>query len=427
MGTVSFYLHRGESKSEECLIFLSFHYDKKRLRVSTGEKVNPKHWNADEYRVRKTHKEAESINHALDKIAGDYRKAYRTLKAENKKITNEALKIQIDKTNNKVRSNRTLFGFISEFIEKAEGRVKHGTIKSYKTTEAVLNRFKLHKRKGFDFDDIDMNFYDDFFNFLTKELEYSANTVGKHIKNLKVFMNEANQRGVSNNLEFLKKGFKVPKEDIDNVYLSEDEIMDLYQLDLSGKLAYARDLFIVGCYTGLRFSDFSQIKRENIRNDMISLRTQKTGELVSIPVHPLIKEIMMKYKGKFANSLPPAFANQVMNGYLKKIGEMAGLTEPFIISKTIAGKKEERTFKKYEIITTHTARRSFATNLFLQEFPAISIMKITGHRSEKNFMNYIKLTPHQNAEKLRKHWQNIQSEKVAQAIKRKNARLEIVA
>lgn len=413
MATTSFYLHRGESKSEECLIFLSFYYDSKRIRVSTGEKVDPKHWNAEDYRVRKTHKEAESINHSLDKIAEDYKKAYRTLKAENKKITNDAIKIQIDKTNNKVRSNRTLFGFISEFIEKAEGRVTHGTIKSYKTTEAVLNRFKLHKRKGFDFDDIDMNFYDHFFNFLSKELGYSANTVGKHIKNLKVFMNEANQRGVSNNLEFLKKGFKVPKEDIDNIYLTEDELLTIYNLDLKKnvRLDQARDLFIVGCYTGLRFSDFSQLKRENIRNGMISLRTQKTGELVAVPVHPIVEDIMSKYKGKFFNSLPPSFANQVMNGYLKTLGQMAGLDETFIIKKTVGGKKVELTFKKYEIITTHTARRSFATNLFLQEFPAISIMKITGHRSEKNFMNYIKMTPHQNAEKLRKHWEKVTFEK----------------
>lgn len=172
-------------------------------------------------------------------------------------------------------------------------------------------------------------------------------------------------------------------------------------------MAFTRDLFIVGCYTGLRFSDFSQIKRENIRNGMISLRTQKTNELVTIPVHPIVEEIMSKYKGKYANSLPPAFANQIMNGYLKDIGKLAEFEESVLVSKTIGGKKVSQTFKKYELITTHTARRSFATNLFLQEFPAISIMKLTGHRSEKNFMNYIKMTPHQNAEKLRKHWERI--------------------
>jgi integrase len=140
---------------------------------------------------------------------------------------------------------------------------------------------------------------------------------------------------------------------------------------------------------------------------MISLRTQKTNELVTIPVHPMVDDIMKKYKGVFANSLPPAFANQVMNRNLKELGKLAQLNEGVIISKTIGGKKINQTFKKRELITTHTARRSFATNLYLQEFPAISIMKITGHKSEKNFMNYIKMTPHQNAEKLRKHWELI--------------------
>ena len=96
-----------------------------------------------------------------------------------------------------------------------------------------------------------------------------------------------------------------------------------------------------------------------------------------------------------------------MNRYLKIIGERAGLTELHTIKKTRGGAKVEDTYKKFQLMTTHTARRSFATNLFLQEFPAISIMKITGHRSEKNFMNYIKMTPHQNAEKLRKHWENL--------------------
>lgn len=114
---------------------------------------------------------------------------------------------------------------------------------------------------------------------------------------------------------------------------------------------------------------------------------------------------MAKYKGKFANSLPPAYANQVMNRYLKDLGEMACFDDLVIIKKTVAGRKQEQSYRKYELITTHTARRSFATNLFLQEFPSISIMKITGHRSEKAFMQYIKMTPHQNAEKLRKHWE----------------------
>jgi integrase len=316
----------------------------------------------------------------------------------------------VDEINNVVnKSNKTLMGFINDYIEAAVYKVKHGTIKSYKTTQSVLKKFQAHRRKRIDFDSIDLNFHDEYTAYLSKNLNYSGNTVGKHVKNLKVFMGEAKERGLTNNTDYLKKGFRVFKEDIDNIYLSEDEIRKLFDLDLSQneRMAFARDLFIVGCYTGLRFSDFSQIKRENIRNGMITLRTQKTNELITIPVHPLVEVIMNKYKGKYANSLPPAFANQIMNGYLKDIGKLAELEESVLVSKTIAGKKASRTFKKHELITTHTARISLATTLFLQEFTAISIMKITGHRSEKNFMNYIKMTPHQNAEKLRKHWEKV--------------------
>ncbi len=417
MATTSFYLKENDAKqTRPTLIFLSFCYDGKRMRISTHEKIAAKNWNQNDQRARKTEDGWQALNERLDKIEADFQKAYRLLKSINKKITSESLTEKVDEINGVVnKDNKTFMGFIKEYIETAVFKLKHGTIKSYKTTQSVLAKYQMHRNKRIDFDDIDLNFYDDFIRYLSKDLDYSANTIGKHVKNVKVFMGEATNRGLNNNFDYLKKGFRVFKEDIDNIYLTEDEIQILFDLDLSEdqKLAYIRDLFIVGCYTGLRFSDFSQIKKESIRNGMISLRTQKTNELVTIPVHPMVDEIMKKYRGVFANSLPPAFANQVMNKHLKEIGEKAKFMEGVIINKTIGGKKVNQPFKKFQLITTHTARRSFATNLYLQEFPAISIMKITGHKSEKNFMNYIKMTPHQNAEKLRKHWEAVYKKEVA--------------
>ena len=411
MAVVNYYLKDNDVKnSKPTLIYLSFYYEGKRLRISIKEKILAKNWNQEDQKARRSEEGHAQLNQRLEKLTSDYQKAYRILLSLNKKITPDSLIEQVDEINNVVnKSNKTLMGFINDYIEAAVYKVKHGTIKSYKTTQSVLKKFQAHRRKRIDFDSIDLNFHDEYTAYLFKNLNYSGNTVGKHVKNLKVFMGEAKERGLTNNTDYLKKGFRVFKEDIDNIYLSEDEIRKLFDLDLSQKerMAFARDLFIVGCYTGLRFSDFSQIKRENIRNGMISLRTQKTNELVTIPVHPIVEEIMSKYKGKYSNSLPPAFANQKMNGYLKDIGKLAEFEESVLITKTIGGKKVSQNFKKHELITTHTARRSFATNLFLQEFPAISIMKLTGHRSEKNFMNYIKMTPHQNAEKLRKHWENV--------------------
>lgn len=421
MASVKYYLHNKKDETTPCYIFMSFSFEGKRVRLSTGEKIAPKDWLHNEQRVRKTHKESESINQRLISIANDYRSSYRELKNDALPVNVGTLKRKVDKINNVVRSEFTLQGFIEHFISTRTA-VSPGTIKSYKTTREVLKRFAKSKNRTVDFDSIDLNFYDDFRSYLSKNLEYSDNTVGKHIKNLKVFMNEASERGFHNNMEFLKKGFKVPKEDIDNIYLTEEEISILYNLDLSKdeRLDQARDLFIIGCYTGLRFSDFVQLKKENIRNGMISLRTQKTGELVAIPVHPVIEDIINKYKRQYASGFPPAIDNYLMNRYLKIIGQMAGFTEIHTIKKTRGGKKVEDTFKKFELMTTHTARRSFATNLFLQEFPAISIMKITGHRSEKNFMNYIKMTPHQNAEKLRKHWEKVDLQRKQEERKKEN-------
>ena len=411
MATVNFYLKGNDKQSlSPSLLFLSFFYEGKRMRVSTQEKLFARNWNQKEQRARRTEEGYAELNERLDKLSSDYQKAYRLLKSIDKKITHETIREKIDSLNNRVnKNNKTLMGFINEFIELAAFKVKPGTIKSYKTTRSVLLKLQSHRNRRIDFDSIDLSFHDELNKYLSKNLNYSGNTIGKHVKNIKVFMNESSERGLNNNFEYLKKGFRVFKEDVDHIYLSEDEILKLYELDLSShiRIGYARDLFIVGCYTGLRFSDFSQIKKENIRDGMISIRTQKTNELVTIPVHPMVEDIMKKYKGKFSNSLPPAFENQVMNSYLKEIGEKAKFNENVFIKKTIGGKKVEQTFKKWQIITTHTARRSFATNLFLQEFPAISIMKITGHRSEKNFMVYIKMTPHQNAEKLRKHWEKV--------------------
>ena len=111
--------------------------------------------------------------------------------------------------------------------------------------------------------------------------------------------------------------------------------------------------------------------------------------------------------------MPDAFSSQKMNEYLKNIGSLAEIKDNLETSITKAGERVKTCYKKYELITTHTARRSFATNLYLDGFPAISIMKITGHKTERAFLKYIKITPEQNAELLRKFWetQNLEAQK----------------
>jgi integrase len=132
---------------------------------------------------------------------------------------------------------------------------------------------------------------------------------------------------------------------------------------------------------------------------LVKIRTQKTGETVVTPLKGYVKEIIKKYGG-----IPPqAISNQKMNNYLKELGQLGEIEEPILISATKGGVRQTETFKKWELITTHTARRSFVTNAYLQNVPTISIMKITGHRTEKSFLKYIKISQEDNANKLVNH------------------------
>jgi site-specific recombinase XerD len=194
----------------------------------------------------------------------------------------------------------------------------------------------------------------------------------------------------------------VVEEESDTIYLNENELNQLYNFDFSNnkRLERVRDLFLVGAWTGLRFSDFTRISKENIKGDFIEIEQQKTGKRVLIPLHSVVSEIWQKYGEK----LPPNITNQKLNDYIKEVCQKVGITEHEQKAITKGGVKTSTRYEKWELVSSHTARRSFATNLFLSGFPTLSIMQVTGHRTEKAFMRYIKVTPEQHAVLLREHW-----------------------
>jgi integrase len=167
-------------------------------------------------------------------------------------------------------------------------------------------------------------------------------------------------------------------------------------------LAKARDLFLIGCWTGLRVSDYTELTKANIWGGFIHVRQTKTKDPVTIPIHPVTQAILEKYDFNL-----PKISQQKLNDYIKKVGEAAGIDELTSTTFTKAGIKQTTTKPKCEWVTTHTGRRSFATNLYLSGFPSLHIMKITGHRTERAFMKYIRVTNEQSAEKLRQHWLSI--------------------
>lgn len=426
MATTTFIL-KEPNLDQETLIFLIFRYKDHRIKLSTGEKINPQFWDKTEQRAKATKKfpEYSEFNAKLDDFESRTKNIFRRFENDNKtQPTPNELKSLLEKEFNKGKSEaKNLFTFIEKFIEESRNKIndKTGkpfadcTINIYKNTYRLLIEYSQLKGKKIDFDSIDLDFYYDFSEHLTKEHEFAANTIGKQIKTIKTFLNEATERGINKNIAYKSKKFKVLKEDTDSIYLNQEELKLIQSLDLNNnlKLDRVRDLFLVGCWTGLRFSDFSDIKKENIKNDFIEIKTQKTGESVVIPIHDTVKQILQKYKGITHNSLPPTISNAKMNAYLKDLGyHIETLHSNTSKSITKGGKRTLITKRKFELLTSHTARRSFATNLYLEGIPSFNIMRITGHRTEKAFLRYIKITPNESAKILKLHWENEDLKKI---------------
>jgi integrase len=404
MAEINFWLKEPKKKGET-LVYMVINYKNKRLKYSTGEKINPAFWNSADQRAKETKKYAEypEFNARLASLKSTAQTTYRKILNDGLEPNNDLIKAELDRVVRFTDSGgkMTLIQFIDRYIEESKPIKARGTIAAYSRTKDHLLSFSKEENKKVDFQDIDLEFYNSFIGYLTKK-DYSQNTIGKQIKVLKTFLNEATERGLNTTLEYKKRRFKRPVEEPDKIYLNLEELGRLKNLDLSRdkQLDEVRDLFIIGCFTGLRFSDFSQLKPENIVDgNKIRIRTGKTNEMVVIPMHKYIRDILRKYNGR----LPNALSNPKMNLNLKHLGGVAKINEPTETSITKGGKLVKETKEKFKLIGTHTARRSFATNLYLQGIPAITIMKITGHKTEKSFLRYIRISQEENANKLLEH------------------------
>ncbi len=412
MGTVNFNLNKVSADTPQT-IFMLFRFQGERLKYSTGFAVLPKHWSEERQQVKNvTHvSNKDAINRVINDLRGEVSRIYAEMKAKGQPVTIKALRQQLDIFTGKEKApERDFFGFVRAYIAEAPNKmipgtgktIKERTVQKYRTTLTRLEAFAKTYRRAVDFETIDLQFYADFLEYL-KTLNYSTNGAGKFIATLKVFLNAATLQGITISPAVKSGHFKMVSEEADAVYLNETELETLFALDLtnSPRLERVRDLFLVGCWTGLRFSDFTDIKPENIKGGFIHIEQFKTGGRVIVPIHPMVSAIIEKYKG----NLPKSISNQKMNDFVKEVCQLAGINGMETKSITRGGKKEVRECEKWELVTTHTARRSFATNAYLRNVPVITIMGITGHKTVKSFMKYIKLTPDEHAQLLQRYWQ----------------------
>ena len=168
-------------------------------------------------------------------------------------------------------------------------------------------------------------------------------------------------------------------------------------------IEHARDLFLVGCWTGLRFEDCSSIRKQDIHKDFIRIQTDKTGQRVSIPFHPMLREVFKRYQG---GPPPPLHINYV-NRDIKVACRMAKLNDIWTVRKNRAGVDVMEEHPLWRLVSTHTARRSFASNMFRLGIPALLIMAITGHKTEKAFLKYIRVGEEEKSRMMAERWKQI--------------------
>lgn len=233
----------------------------------------------------------------------------------------------------------------------------------------------------------------------TKE-RYTQNTICVYTVTLVKFFKRTHKLKWHANKWYNDKDTSVAKDSVEgHVYLSTDEIDRIYKLDIKhpGR-AYARDLFVFGCYIGLRHIDLSRLQNSVYKGGILSILAKKGGRSVDIPLNHVAREIYTRYAGKFK-----PLANANFNEHITSLCKEAEINEQCLYIRREGGVKIERIVPKYQLCSTHTMRRSFATNALKAGVPPHAIMKITGHKTESSFVRYLRISNMENAEEMKLH------------------------
>jgi len=381
------------------------HWTSKKVPVKTTTKIriSPDEWISD-YEGLKNPKlkdaNGKSVMNQLKQCEGAFLSAIDDFKAGR---TTDIKKTYFEKMNLSVASGGVKVPV--KFLEYFNARLsefkasKKKNFIGYQLTYRNLVEFCGRKRPAFD--DLDVQFFEDFVKFLEIKKDYKISSIRTQIKIFKAIINKAYIKKVHSNVDHknFKIGDVVKTEKIINVYLTPAELDRIWRCifkdhpktknrnKLYGKeLEAVRDSFIVGCFTGLRFSDWGKMRNDLIEDDIIKITAQKTGEEAEIPVHSYVREVLKKYNGK----MPKQLSNKKTNNLIKIICQSAFIRRMTAIPHTKGGVKlNPEPLEKWNLCHSHTARRSLCTNLINQGCPVPIVMRISGHRSLEAFEKYI--------------------------------------
>lgn len=361
-----------------------------RVRFSSGESVDPSKWDAVKQRARRGYRFEKSVNDRLAFVEVVVKDEYGRLVNGGIAPTAILLRERIEERlrPRRVRSLLTIWEGFDAHKEAHAATFAAGTLVGYAVVRKHLKAFAEAYRLNLSWETLTVPFFEKFANYLLTVRQVSNTTLWKQIKALRAFLKWVEEQGVSVNADykrFTKKG--LPKgERSRKVYLSPEELELLWVLDLVGdaRLASVRDVFLFHCYTGLRFSDGQLLRPEHRKGDVLHFVTGKNRKAVAVPLHPRAGEILRRWECTL-----PKISNRRFNDYLKEVCRLAGMDAPEIDVSYSGSKRIERTVSRWELVSSHTAKRTAVTNLLLSGKVSLdAICAVTGN-SLKTIQAYV--------------------------------------
>lgn len=434
-----FYLKDPKADSSQLILMIIRKKGGGSLKISTEKSIYPILWEQENQRpVKKKNSEyraiekenphlkveLQNIETRLSHMKEDAIRLADQIERENGRLDYSLLKERLNelykpeaKIGVQETSNPIVLSYARNFVKGIEeGNIKtdkgrsfsRGTVRSWKVWLSTWESFVKLNSFSPKFGELTKDVCNSYMDFLQykgyetaikqEDLELrSLNDIGKNVKGLKALCNRAFEEGLHQQLAYKK--LKSHKALTKHVVLNEEELEKLEGLELNETKGLYRDVFLCGCYTALRYSDYSRISKDQIREvrgrKTLRIYTVKTKQEINIPISSKLDKVLTKYDYTLPKTHP-----QKLNDHIKEICKEAGIKELIEIPQTTGEGIEYETVPKYSLVCTHTARRTAATIMYLNGIRLNDIAKITGHSSEANLKKYLVLDDEQVADIL---------------------------
>lgn len=398
-----FNLRQTKDENQETQIYLVCSINQKQEKISTGQKVRPKYWDKEKQvalvanTLPKTiQQQNTSVNKELEKLLMRFEEwqDYMLDHPEENERGAERLRVFIAGEKDKLKVNP--LNWFEEAIQN-DYKTSEGTKRKYLADLNTIKTFVEETNiRANSFSNLSYQFIKKFEKYMIDK-GMAINTIINKMRAFLSWISNAEKQGLINPIETGIARYEMlkNKEEGKEIYLTENEIDKLRKLPLLGNEEIVRDIFVLQCQLGQRYEDMMRLKNAIISTDKIELIQVKTKKKVSIPLNEIAKDILTKYNNRL-----PYISNEYSNQLLKLIGKKAKIVTEEIISIQKGNNIEVRKVKRYELISTHTARRTFITNYLKNGISSNTIMKVTGHKSMKTMNGYDKRTSEDIANEL---------------------------